>query len=76
MSHTVTRTEQLDPRTLLVDVNVRTDLQLDKQFVATIRDHGVLVPIVAIDTPDGVRVRSGTAGPWPPSKRVWTPCQC
>src|SRR5262245_60730999 len=59
MAHTVTRTELLDPRTLLVDVNVRQDVQLDKQFVATIRDHGVLVPIVAVDTGDGVRVRFG-----------------
>ena len=59
MTHTVTRTEQLDPRTLLVDVNVRAGVQLDKQFVATIKDHGVLVPIVAVDTPDGVRVRFG-----------------
>jgi len=59
MAHTVTRTELLDPRTLLVDVNVRQDAQLDKQFVATIKDHGVLVPIVAVDTGDGVRVRFG-----------------
>ena len=59
MAHTISRTEQLDPRTLLVDVNVRTDVQLDKQFVGTIKDHGVLVPIVAVDTPDGVRVRFG-----------------
>jgi hypothetical protein len=40
MGHTVSRTEQLDPATLLVDVNVRTDVQLDKQFLGTIRDHG------------------------------------
>ena len=59
MTHTVTRTELLDPRALLVDVNVRQDAQLDEQFVATIRAHGVLVPIVAVDTPDGVRVRFG-----------------
>ncbi|MGH3658955.1 MAG: ParB/RepB/Spo0J family partition protein, partial [Micromonosporaceae bacterium] len=59
MAHTISRTEQLDPRTLLVDVNVRSDVQLDKQFVGTIKDHGVLVPIVAVDTPDGIRVRFG-----------------
>ena len=59
MAHTISRTEQLDPRTLLVDVNVRSDVQLDQQFVGTIKDHGVLVPIVAVDTTDGVRVRFG-----------------
>jgi ParB family chromosome partitioning protein len=59
MGHTISRTEQLDPRTLLVDVNVRQDVPLDKQFVGTIKDHGVLVPIVAVDTTDGVRVRFG-----------------
>ena len=34
MAHSISRTEQLDPRTLLVDVNVRTDVQLHKQFGA------------------------------------------
>jgi hypothetical protein len=48
--------EYLDPRTLLVDSNIRTDLRLDADFVATI----VLVPIVAVRTAEGaVRVRLG-----------------
>jgi hypothetical protein len=33
----VIRTE-LDPRILLVDVNIRTDARLDKDFLASIKD--------------------------------------
>ena len=55
----VTRVD-LDPRTLLVDVNIRTDARLDKDFVASIKDLGVLVPIIAVRTAAGdVRVRFG-----------------
>jgi ParB family transcriptional regulator, chromosome partitioning protein len=53
------RTE-LDPRSLLVDVNIRTDPRLDKDFIASIKDLGVLVPITAVRTTTGdVRVRFG-----------------
>jgi ParB family transcriptional regulator, chromosome partitioning protein len=52
--------EQVDPTTLLVDVNIRSDAALDKDFLASIRDFGVLVPIVAVRTDDGaLRVRFG-----------------
>ena len=51
--------EQIDPTTLLVDVNVRSDLRLNKAFLASIRDHGVLVPITATRDADGLRVRTG-----------------
>jgi ParB family transcriptional regulator, chromosome partitioning protein len=55
----VTRVD-LDPRSLLVDVNIRTDARLDKDFVASIKDLGVLVPIIAVRTAAGdVRVRFG-----------------
>ncbi len=55
--------QHLDPRSLLVDVNVRRDAQVDKEFVASVRDLGVLVPIVAVRTGDGaVRVRFGHRG--------------
>jgi ParB family transcriptional regulator, chromosome partitioning protein len=55
----VTRVE-LDPRSLLVDVNIRTDARLDKDFIASIKDLGVLVPITAVRTTAGdVRVRFG-----------------
>ena len=52
--------QDLDPTALLVDVNIRHDARLDKDFVASIRDHGVLQPIVAVRTADGsIRVRLG-----------------
>ena len=67
MSATHTTTEkvavervELDPRTLLLDVNVRQDPRLDKDFLASIKDLGVLMPIVAVRTANGdVRVRFG-----------------
>jgi ParB family chromosome partitioning protein len=52
--------EQVDPATLLVDGNIRTVAGLDKDFLASIRDLGVLVPIVAVRAEDGqLRVRYG-----------------
>src|SRR5947209_7603263 len=56
---TTSTIESLDPSTLLVDNNVR-QTRLDADFKASIRDLGVLVPIVAVRTADGgVRVRFG-----------------
>jgi ParB family chromosome partitioning protein len=55
----IVRTE-VDPKSLLVDVNVRSDLRIDKDFVASIKEHGVLVPITAVRTASGeLRVRFG-----------------
>ena len=52
--------EHVDPASLLVDINVRTDTSLDKDFLASVRDLGVLVPIVAVRTEQGsLRVRYG-----------------
>lgn len=52
--------QQIDPRTLLVDKNVRTDARLDADFIASLTEHGVLSPIVAVRTSVGeVRVRMG-----------------
>jgi ParB family chromosome partitioning protein len=52
--------ELLDPNTLLVDLNVRHAARLDQAFLASIKEHGVLVPIVAARTAaGGVRVRFG-----------------
>ncbi|RKS80646.1 ParB family chromosome partitioning protein [Motilibacter peucedani] len=49
-----------DPCILLVDVNVRTQVRLDKEFVASVKAQGVLVPIVAVRTTEGaLRVRYG-----------------
>jgi ParB family chromosome partitioning protein len=52
---------QLDPRTLLIDLNIRSFTDLDKDFLASVRDLGVLVPIVAVPVSgsDQVRVRYG-----------------
>lgn len=52
--------EHIDPRDLVIDPNVRGDADLDTDFVASIKEHGVLVPIVAIRGEGGqVRVRAG-----------------
>lgn len=58
-NETTTQIQHIDPTSLLVDVNVRTDLNLNPEFIASIKDHGVLVPIVAVATDDGLRVRMG-----------------
>lgn len=50
----------VDPHTLAVEANVRTEASITKQFVASIKENGVLVPIVAIRDEDGtLRVRAG-----------------
>jgi ParB family chromosome partitioning protein len=52
--------EHLHPDTIQLEDNVRTDAALTKPFVASIAENGVLVPITAIRTPDGViHVRTG-----------------
>lgn len=48
-----TTTEMLDPRTLTVDTNVRKDANLTPEFLAAIKEHGVLVPVVGHRTEDG-----------------------
>ena len=45
--------EMLDPNTLTVDINVRKEAGLTTDFVASIKEHGVLVPVVAHRTEDG-----------------------
>lgn len=56
----VIQAPQLDPRTLLVDLNVRHAATADADLIASIRDVGVLQPIVAVRTAAGqVRVRYG-----------------
>ncbi|WP_006243437.1 ParB/RepB/Spo0J family partition protein [Mycolicibacterium tusciae] len=52
--------EHLDPQTLELETNVRDDASLDADFVASIKEHGVLNPIAAVRGHDGVvRVRAG-----------------
>lgn len=45
--------QHLDTATLLVDINIRQVDQVDDDFVASIRDNGARVPIVAQQTPNG-----------------------
>lgn len=49
----------VDPSALLVDTNVRTQVRIDPTFRASIKTNGVLVPVVAINAEDGLRVRYG-----------------
>jgi ParB family transcriptional regulator, chromosome partitioning protein len=51
--------QHLDPATLLLDTNVRTKVKLDPSFVGSIKDLGVLVPVVARRTADGPRLLLG-----------------
>ncbi len=50
----------VDPATLLIDRNVRQSVRLDRGFLASVADLGVLVPIVVVRTAEGaLRVRYG-----------------
>jgi ParB family chromosome partitioning protein len=50
----------LDPHTLDIGDNVREYANLTKPFLSSIAEHGVLVPLTAVQRPDGViEVRNG-----------------
>lgn len=52
--------EHLDPTTLVLETNVRTVVDVDPAFVDSIRQHGVLTPLLAWRADDGaVHVRAG-----------------
>lgn len=51
--------EHLDPNTLEVEANVRTEASLTKQFIASIKEQGVLTPVVAVRENGKVKVRAG-----------------
>ncbi|MBI4942014.1 MAG: ParB N-terminal domain-containing protein [Actinobacteria bacterium] len=52
--------QNLDPATLLVDINIRQHPRIDEDFVASIREHGLLQPVLGVRTTDGsIRVRVG-----------------
>jgi ParB family chromosome partitioning protein len=51
--------QHLDPTILLIGENVRDNAALDSQFVASVREHGVLQPITAVRTDTGIEVRDG-----------------
>lgn len=45
---------------VIVDINVRTDIKLDKSFVSSIRNHGILQPPIGWRGDDGkVRITAG-----------------
>ena len=53
--------EHLDPHALVLETNVGDDAGLDADFVASVKEHGVMNPIVAVRGADGVvRVRGMT----------------
>ena len=45
--------EHLRPGDLEVDTNIRDEAVLDPQFLASIREHGVLQPVTAFRGADG-----------------------
>jgi len=52
--------EHVDPTTIEVEENVRLDVTIDKEFVASVKANGVLVPILARRDDQGrVSVRAG-----------------
>jgi ParB family chromosome partitioning protein len=52
--------EHIDPQTLEFEDNVRDEVQLDKEFLASLREHGVIIPIIAIRDAEGrTLVREG-----------------
>lgn len=52
--------EQIDPHTLILERNIRTEAPIDKGFVDSIRTNGVIQPVVGWRDQDGaVHVRYG-----------------
>ena len=52
--------EHVDPQLVIVEANVRTTAPLDKEFLASIRENGVLTPILARRDKNGnIIVRAG-----------------
>jgi ParB family chromosome partitioning protein len=50
----------IDPTTMLLDANVRQNVRLDKDFLASVKLLGVLQPVIAVRTAAGeLRVRFG-----------------
>jgi ParB family chromosome partitioning protein len=45
--------EMIDPTTLTVDINVRKDAALTTDFIASIKEHGVMEPVIGHRKDDG-----------------------
>jgi len=57
---TTSTLEHIDPHSLVIEDNIREAVTLEPGFVASIREHGVLQPVLAIRNPDGtLTVRDG-----------------
>lgn len=50
---------RVDPKTLLIGANVRKETTLPAEFVASVKEHGVKIPIVAHETTAGLEVVDG-----------------
>jgi ParB family chromosome partitioning protein len=48
-----TRFAHVDPTSVLIGANIRTDARLDPDFLASVRDLGVLVPVCLREDADG-----------------------
>ena len=60
--------QYLDPIMLEIGDNVRDDAALSKEFLASIAENGVLVPITGVRHPDNsdvIRVRNGQRRTFP-----------
>lgn len=52
--------QQVNPRDLQLEDNVRAEASLTKDFIASIKELGVLMPVIAVRNPDGtLMVRAG-----------------
>ncbi|ROS62179.1 ParB family chromosome partitioning protein [Frigoribacterium sp. PhB160] len=51
--------ERVDPSTLIIAANVRTETKISKEFVASIKQHGVKVPITVQRIDEGLAVIDG-----------------
>lgn len=50
----------VDAREVIIDANVRTNIKIDRPFVASIKRYGVIVPVLAHPSADGrIRVEDG-----------------
>jgi ParB family chromosome partitioning protein len=62
MTETTTsiRVQYVDPREVVIKANVRTEVNLTREFVASIKRHGVIVPVIGHPGEDGrVTVEEG-----------------
>lgn len=59
-THSLGTVEQIDPTTLVIEANVRTSAPVTPEFVRSIRENGVLTPVLARrDDQGNVLVRAG-----------------